>query len=424
MDTDANQNVEVRLAIAGILHLLGRPSDCAHELAELEAATGELPSNLWNQILSTLHFDIAVQRELRSSPLLSNHAYWQSGLDDMAPNCLGAMTAMRPVSDEADVREAKVLDIRTPLLRQRIDYLSSLRTLAMGERVKLDRIEMHLNWARHQGLGDYVRTTRVEAALASLAADVPKLAERLLEPIRRIDYAGSTGHSHLEYLYALAKTQQALGRHREAVDLLGRYAMTAAQCLRDDSQVRVSYPLGASRKARYLDDVAVRLPARYRRAYRYLQENLSRQHLSVREVAAEIGVTERALQFAFKKSLGLSPTQLIRQLRMEGIREDLRDDSISGRREVLSTANKWGVQTYSALSVSYRKQFDESPSDTLTGRCILPTGCEFRLKRSGGGQRNWQAGETSRVEMGDEAVCVVTDAFPQGEDERDHGRSR
>ena len=42
------------------------------------------------------------------------------------------------------------------------------------------------------------------------------------------------------------------------------------------------------------------------------------------------------------------------------------------------------------------------PSNLLQN--CYTTGCEFRLKRSGGGQRNRQAGETSRVEMGDEAV--------------------
>ena len=40
----------------------------------------------------------------------------------------------------------------------------------------------------------------------------------------------------------------------------------------------------------------------------------------------------------------------------------------------------------------------------VVGQAMPPTGCEFRLKRSGCGQRNRQAGETSRVEMGDEAV--------------------
>ncbi|NIF99764.1 hypothetical protein F3J18_31625, partial [Burkholderia sp. Ax-1720] len=41
------------------------------------------------------------------------------------------------------------------------------------------------------------------------------------------------------------------------------------------------------------DDVSARLPAKYRRAYRYVLDNLDRADLSVREIATQIGVTER-----------------------------------------------------------------------------------------------------------------------------------
>ncbi len=85
----------------------------------------------------------------------------------------------------------------------------------------------------------------------------------------------------------------------------------------------------------------------------------------MRDVAAEVGVTERALQSAFRRSLGLSPTELIRRLRMERIRGELLDDSLNGERTVLTTANKWGVQNRSTLLNNYRKQFHEAPSETL-----------------------------------------------------------
>jgi len=106
------------------------------------------------------------------------------------------------------------------------------------------------------------------------------------------------------------------------------------------------------------------LPAKYRRAYRYMQENLDRADLSVRELAIEIGVTERALQTAFKNFLGLSPTELIRRQRMERIRAEL-EDPFTSERNILGAANKWGVQNRSTLVSSYRKQFNEAPSETL-----------------------------------------------------------
>jgi AraC-like DNA-binding protein len=81
----------------------------------------------------------------------------------------------------------------------------------------------------------------------------------------------------------------------------------------------------------------------------------------VQELSAEIGVTERALQIAFKTFLGLSPTEVIRRERMERIRADL----LNTDRGVLDTANKWGVRSRSALVSGYRKQFNEVPSETL-----------------------------------------------------------
>lgn len=370
-DVDAAQQIEARLGIVGALHELGRSRDSGDALDELAAAITDPSLGHWREMIATLRFDVAVQRELRGATLLSDHAYWQSGLGDQTlrgagtPGTPGAFRSMASASDEADLHEVEALNVCTPLLRQRVDYLRQLRALARGERAALDGITAHLNWAQQRGFGDYLRTTRLEVVLAALASDAPQLAEMLLEPLHRIDHAASTGHRQLEYLYAVAKTHQALGRSREGMLFFGRYALIATQCLRDDSQVLVSYTGKAARQAPQLDDVAARLPARYRRAYRYLQENLDRRDLSVREVAAEVGVTERALQSAFKHSLGLSPTELIRRLRMERIRADLLDDSFNGERTVLFTANKWGVQNRSTLVSGYRKQFHEAPSETL-----------------------------------------------------------
>jgi AraC-like DNA-binding protein len=127
----------------------------------------------------------------------------------------------------------------------------------------------------------------------------------------------------------------------------------------------VSFSSRATPQTGQLDDISARLPAKYRRAYRYMQENLNRHDLSVREIAAEVGVTERALQSAFKNFLGLSPTELIRRQRMERIRAELLSDSLESERSVLRIANKWGVQNRSTLVSGYRKEFQEAPSETL-----------------------------------------------------------
>ena len=77
------------------------------------------------------------------------------------------------------------------------------------------------------------------------------------------------------------------------------------------------------------------------------------------------GVTERALQSAFKNSLGATPTEIIRQQRMARIHAALQSGGAQSEQGVLDVASKWGVQNRSTLVNGYRRQFNEAPSETL-----------------------------------------------------------
>jgi AraC-like DNA-binding protein len=122
--------------------------------------------------------------------------------------------------------------------------------------------------------------------------------------------------------------------------------------------------VAAERTQPAADDISARLPGKYRRAYRYQIEHLEQSDLSVREVANHIGVTERALQAAFRTHLGYTPRQLIRNRRMERIRDDLLEDDTHAS-NLLRVANRWGVQHRSTLLNGYRGLFNEAPSQTL-----------------------------------------------------------
>ncbi|MFM0170839.1 helix-turn-helix transcriptional regulator [Paraburkholderia sediminicola] len=361
-EIDAVQRLEARFGVVCALHELGRARDVAEaldELAALAASPADGGSAQWRELTVTVLYDIAVQRELRSAAMLADHVYWQSGLGDER------LLRSSDATELADARGIEAMNVTTPLLRARIDYLRQLRALMRGRRDAMEWITRHVNWAQQAGLHEYLRSTRLEVVLAALASEAPQLAETVLEPLHRLDQTASTGHRQLEYLYCVAKVHQARGRTREGIQFYGRYALVSTQCLRNDAEALASFVSRASRQTPHLDDVGARLPAKYRRAYRYLQENLDRRDLSVREVAAEVGVTERALQSAFKSSLGLSPTELIRRLRMERIRAELLNDAFASDRTVLDAANKWGVQNRSTLVNGYRKQFHEVPSETL-----------------------------------------------------------
>jgi AraC-like DNA-binding protein len=358
-DVDPFQQFEARFGIICTLHQLGRSgdaSDALGELSQLVESISDRGVDHWRDLIATMRFDLAVQRELLACAPLVDHVYWRSGMSDA--RAAGA-------ADSADLCEAQAARVETPLLRQRIGYLRHLRELAGGSRTAMEGVIAHLNWAQRVGLHEYAYTTRLEVVLAALALEAPQLTEMLLEPLHRVDYAGATGRRQLEYLYCVAKLRQAQGRTRESMQFYSRYALITTQCLRDDASAIAPFANRAVRSAPQLDDVGARLPAKYRRAYRYLQENLDRHDLSVREVAAEVGVTERALQSAFKNFLGLSPTELIRRQRMERIRAELLNDPAVSDRNVLNAANKWGVHNRSTLVSGYRRQFQEAPSETL-----------------------------------------------------------
>ncbi|MCA3783283.1 MAG: helix-turn-helix transcriptional regulator [Burkholderia sp.] len=364
---EPRQAMEGRFGALCVLLELGQLHEAEGLLVELEvmldaqtasghAALPQLP--VWRELIDTLRYDLGVQNALRTAAQLSDHVFWQSGLT--------ARPAAGKRSHEHDAGPfaARAARVRSPLLRSRIDYLDQLQRLAAGQREASPAAIAHLNWAMANGLYAYQYAVRIEIALASLAGGAPQLAEAMLAPLAA-DRRAAQGRWKLESLYCLAKTRTAQGRDADAAQLYSRYALVAMQCLRDASAVLAPFAHRAKRVAEQLDDVGARLPAKYRRAYRYLMENLERSDLSVREVAAEIGVTERALQSAFKNSLGSTPTEIIRQKRMERIRAELESDTVLGVPSVLFAAARWGVQSRSTLVNGYRRQFDEAPSDTL-----------------------------------------------------------
>jgi AraC-like DNA-binding protein len=353
---DTQQAMEGRFGALCVVMEMGQHHEAAQLLDELDTLMEEADVDdapLWRELVDTLRYDLACQLELRTAAQLADHVYWQSGL----------MTSIGARSSSV-VDEDAVSRVRSPLLRARIEYLDALRRLAHAQAGAMESAVAHLNWTIANGLHAYQYAVRLEIALASLAGGAPQLAETMLAPVTA-DLRAAQDHRHLEYLYCLAKTRAAQGREDESAQLYRRYALAAMQTLREAAPMLAPLAHRARRTPPQLDDVSARLPAKYRRAYRYLMDNLERSDLSVREVAAEIGVTERALQSAFRNSLGSTPTEIIRQKRMERIRSDLQRDALHGEHSVLTAANRWGVQNRSTLVNGYRRQFNEAPSDTL-----------------------------------------------------------
>ncbi|RKP44653.1 helix-turn-helix transcriptional regulator [Trinickia fusca] len=354
-DATCEQRMESLVGEVLVLHQLGSLTSVGARLSALAELAASAQDPRWSELATALHRDLLIQQQVRSADELHDHIYWRSAECDFVPQ---QNTVDTPASQ---------LAAQMPLLAQRLAYVEQLRVFATGGRHHVETLDAHLHWAQRTGLTTYHRALCLEVAVAALAASAPNTAEAMLNQCRVVP-GQQPWHErwYLEYVYCLAKVRQHQGRIQEFAQLYGRYALASIRHVRTDNQSMTpvaAESLNATRQPKS-DDVSARLPGKYRRAYRYLMENLDQRDLSVRELAAHIGVTERAIQAAFKTYLGLSPSQLIRRQRMERIHDELtREDGCAT--SVLEVANKWGVQHRSTLVNGYRKLFHEAPSETL-----------------------------------------------------------
>ncbi|MGU7844101.1 helix-turn-helix transcriptional regulator [Burkholderia sp. AW33-5] len=357
-DIQAGWLAESRFGIACALYEMGRIDEAFDVIDSIEEIVEEQFDDTrvhWRDFIAVLRFDLVVQSDLRRASVFNDHVYWQSS------------QSMSMVDRTSDVSEPE-RSVEDPLLRDRVAYLMKLRCAAAGDRNAISELARYLDVAGEQGFVDYRHTLRFEIALALLAGNAPNLAHFVLEPMSETFRGGELSRRYLEYFYCVAKIHQLQDHTQESLSFFRRYALVATRCLREDAMMGKPFLVGRTlNQPPQSDDVTARLPLKYRRAYHYILQNLSRSDLSVREISAEIGVTERALQNAFKVHLGVSPRELIRSQRMERIRMELVDSTSTGERSVMAAARKWGIQNGSTLVIAYRKEFDETPSETLAG---------------------------------------------------------
>jgi transcriptional regulator GlxA family with amidase domain len=166
--------------------------------------------------------------------------------------------------------------------------------------------------------------------------------------------------------YCQAKVHALSGRIDDSLKHYQRYALESVQCLRVEAADALPAQPGAAAEGGS-EEIELRLPAKYRRAYRFMMQNLDNAELSVHQIADEIGITERALQSMFKAQLGMTPAEVMRRCRIERIRQDLLRDTVTGA-TVIEVAARWGIRNRSTLVALYRRYFHETPAQTLAAR--------------------------------------------------------
>ena len=76
------------------------------------------------------------------------------------------------------------------------------------------------------------------------------------------------------------------------------------------------------------------------------------------------GVSERALEYAFKEVMGLTPVAYLTRLRLHRVRQALLAGT-HGSTTVSAVALDWGFWHFGEFSRAYKDCFGELPSDTL-----------------------------------------------------------
>jgi len=85
---------------------------------------------------------------------------------------------------------------------------------------------------------------------------------------------------------------------------------------------------------------------------------------TVADVARELGVSVRTLELGFRRELGTTPHEYLRETRLLRVREELQLADPAAT-TVSAVASRWGFTHHARFAGWYRASFGESPSTTL-----------------------------------------------------------
>lgn len=92
------------------------------------------------------------------------------------------------------------------------------------------------------------------------------------------------------------------------------------------------------------------------------------QRIYVSDLCKATATSERAMEYAFKTVMGLSPVQFLARLRLHRAREALLQVPTGSAATVSAIALDWGFWHFGEFARAYKELFNEVPSDTLRRR--------------------------------------------------------
>lgn len=207
---------------------------------------------------------------------------------------------------------------------------------------------------------------RVCSATYDLTMFDPALLDRVAtpapdhegEPVRLLDHRPVSAqatrqlHATIDYLRTVVQTD-----HLRASPLL---ASTAAEHLA--AVVVSTFPTNAALEPTAADRATAK-PELLRRAAAYIDAHAHTDIMLV-DIAAAVHVTPRALQYAFRRHLDMSPIEYLRSVRLDHAHRQLRRENPTTT-SVQAVAAHWGFAHAGRFSALYRQTYGRNPSDTL-----------------------------------------------------------
>jgi transcriptional regulator GlxA family with amidase domain len=103
-----------------------------------------------------------------------------------------------------------------------------------------------------------------------------------------------------------------------------------------------------------------------RRAIAYIHEH-AHEEVTATSIARAACVTTRAVQLAFRRYLGTTPSAYLRQVRLGHAHLDLLSAAHTESGTVTQIANRWGFNHQGRFAAYYRQTYGQNPRQTLAG---------------------------------------------------------
>ncbi len=360
-DAPADLRVEAQHCMVDALAQLGEYGRAANAMDQAMALVGAMPAGRLLALGDVHRLELLVTQHARGRSELCDHAMAQGSQHR------GGLPDATDLRRQLTQREGELIDCE--LVVRRLQHLQLLLTCVAdgGQRAQFGEC---LTWLKERRLAGLETNARIETAMSLLASGASHAAADVLGNLVRNEVDARRSRYSIDLQYCRSKLLMLQGQVSESMRAYKQHVEDAVFVIKRDfaqaTQVRQQVRADGADGA---DAMRLRLPLKYRAAYQFILDRITDANLSVRDVAAQIGVTERSLQLAFRANLGLTPAEFIRKRRMERIRAELESGGASGVKvNILDVATRWGVSNRSTLAQNYRHVFAETPFETLHGK--------------------------------------------------------